>query len=51
MNTIIKIKDFLKNLIKIIKDMIIKNLIKRKPNVLNVVNMVILPMTVKLNKK
>ena len=51
MNTITKIKKFLKNLIKIIKDMIIKNLIKRKQNVLSIVNMVILPMTVKLNKK
>ena len=49
MNIIIKIKDFLRNLIKIIKNMITKNLIKRKQNVLNVVNMVILPMTVKLN--
>ena len=51
MNNITKKKNVLKNLIKIIKDMIIKNLIKRKQNVLNVVNMVILPMTVKLNKK
>ena len=51
MNTIIKIKDFLKNLITIIKNMTTKNLIKRKQNVSNVVNMVILPMTAKLNKK
>jgi hypothetical protein len=51
MNIIIKIKDFLKNLIKIIKNMITRNLIKRKKNVLNVENMVILLMTVKLNKK
>ena len=47
MNTIIKIKNFLKNIIKIIKNMIIKNLIKRKQNVLSEVNMVILPMTAK----
>ena len=51
MNIIIKIKDFLRNLIKIIKSMITRNLIKRKQNVLNVENMVILLMTVKLNKK
>ena len=30
MNTIIKIKDFLRKLIKIIKNLIIKNLIKKK---------------------
>jgi hypothetical protein len=51
MNIIIKIKDFLRNLINIIKNMITRNLIKRKQNVLNVENMVILLMTVKLNKK
>jgi hypothetical protein len=51
MNIIIKIKDFLRNLIKIIKNMITKILIKRKQNVLNVENMVILLMIVKLNKK
>ena len=32
MNTTIKIKDFLKNLIKTIKNITIKNLIKRKQN-------------------
>ena len=46
MNIIIKIKKFLRNLINITR-----NLIKRKQNVLNVENMVILLMTVKLNKK
>ena len=51
MNTIIKIKDFLRNLINIIKNMITRNLIKRKQNVLNVENMVILLMTAKLNKR
>ena len=48
---IIKIKDFLRNLINIIKNMITKNLIKRKQNVLNVENMIILLMTAKLNKR
>jgi hypothetical protein len=51
MNTIIKIKDFLRNLINIIKNMITRNLIKRKQTVLNVENMVILLMTAKLNKR